>query len=81
MYFYELIERTVCTLTHTYIHTYIHTYMYIHKYIYSYIHTYIHTFNTMYYQTIPGVDLLDRRSAAIACAMVQADIEPGVAGD
>ena len=55
--------------------------MYIHKYIYSYIHTYIHTFNTMYYQTIPGVDLLDRRSAAIACAMVQADIEPGVAGD
>ena len=35
----------------------------------------------MYYQTIPGVDLPDRRSADIACAVVQADIEPRVAGD
>jgi hypothetical protein len=50
-------------------------------YIHTYIYTYIHTFNTMYYQTIPGVDLLDCRSADIARAVVQADIEPGVAGD
>ena len=53
-----------------------HTHTYIHTYIYT-----VHTFNTMYYQTIAGVDLLDRRSADIARAVVQADIEPRVAGD
>ena len=57
-----------------------HTHTCIHTYIHTYIHT-VHTFNTMYYQTIAGVDLLDRRSADIARAVVQADIEPRVAGD